>query len=97
MQNFLFRPKSTKVESFIKARKLVQTTYGLRKIIRNVASGARCNNVLNDSLICSFAAASSSVCGKPTELSSSTLKRYRKHLSLNGCSLFTVKNKIRAF
>lgn len=69
---------------------LFNKTYGFRKIIRNVASGPLCNNVLNDSLTCSLAALTSSACGGPLVPSSSTLKRYRKHLSLKGCSLFTV-------
>ena len=73
-------------------RALKQTkTYGFRKIIRKVASEPRCKRVPNASRTCSFAAVCSSDVGCPPPVpSSSTLNRYKKHLSLNGCSLFTV-------
>lgn len=64
-------------------------TYGLRNIIRKVASGARCSSAGSDSRTCSLAAFTSSDCGWTPVPSSSTLKRYRKHLSLKGCSWFT--------
>ena len=65
-------------------------TYGFLKIIRSVASGPRFNSELSCSRTCSLAELISSVCGPAGVPSSSTLKRYKKHLSLNGCSWFTV-------
>lgn len=70
--------------------KLYEKTYGFRKIIRIVASEPRCKRVPKASRTCSFAAVCSSDVGCKPVPSSSTLNRYRKHLSLNGCSLFTV-------
>ena len=65
--------------------------YGLRRIIRNVASGPLCKSDGNASRMCSFAAFTSSELDPPAEPSSSTRNRYKKHLSLNGCSFATEK------
>lgn len=67
-------------------------TYGLRNIMRNMASGPRWKSALSASLMCSLAALRSSADGMPAAgapPSSSKRNRYRKHLSLNGCSLLT--------
>lgn len=89
-KNTVKKKKSRENKGFIHNQ-----TYGLRNIILNVASEPRCSNVPSASRTCSLAAITSSDCGWPPEPSSSTLNRYRKHLSLNGCSLFTVmQNKI---
>lgn len=64
-------------------------TYGFLNIILNIASGPRWINVPRESWICSSAVATSSKGGSWVGPSSSCQKRYRKHLSLNGCSLLT--------
>lgn len=69
-------------------------TYGLRKIIRRVASGPRLSKAANASRICSFAAITSSAWGWTPVPSSSTRNRYTKHLYLKGCSLLTTTKKI---
>lgn len=73
-----------------KLNELWKASYGFRKIIRSVASEPRWRRVPNASRTCSFAAVCSSDVGCPPVPSSSTLNRYRKHLSLKPCSLATV-------
>lgn len=65
------------------------STYGLRRINLNVASGPRWSSAVKPSLMCSLALLTSSDEGGEPLPSSSTRNRYRKTLSLNGCSRAT--------